>query len=106
MLQVVATLGQRLIGSSGFLIVSVLGGLFSSASTTAAAANMAVHGKVNSVQAGIAVVLTSVASTLVNLPIVSRQPKARSAMRQLMLSSALQVTAGIGVAAVQWKLGA
>jgi uncharacterized membrane protein (DUF4010 family) len=103
-LQVVATLGQRLIGSSGFLIVSVLGGLFSSASTTAAAANMAMHGKVTSVQAGIAVVLTSVASTLVNLPIVSRQPKARPAMRQLVLSSVLQVIAGIGVAAIQWKL--
>jgi hypothetical protein len=67
---------------------------------------MAMHGKVTSVQAGIAVVLTSVASTLVNLPIVSRQPNARPAMRQLMLSSVLQVTAGIGVAAIQWKLAA
>lgn len=105
-LQVVATLGQRLIGSSGFQIVSALGGLFSSASTTAAAASMAMHGKVTSTQAGIAVVLTSVASTLVNLPIVARQPKARPAMRELAFASALQIVVGMGVVAVQWKLAA
>jgi uncharacterized membrane protein (DUF4010 family) len=102
-LQVVATLGQRLIGNAGFQIVSVIGGLFSSASTTAAAANMAMHGKVTSAQAGIAVVLTSIASAGVNLPIVSRQSKARPAMRELIISSVLQVIVGIGVAAVQWR---
>jgi uncharacterized membrane protein (DUF4010 family) len=103
-LQVVATLGQRLIGTAGFQIVSVLGGLFSSASTTAAAANMAMHGKVTAEQAGIAVVLTSIASALVNLPIMWRQPKAKPAMRAVVLSSALQVAAGIGVTIAQWKL--
>jgi uncharacterized membrane protein (DUF4010 family) len=102
-LQIVATLGQRLIGNAGFQIVSVLGGLFSSASTTAAAANMAMHGKVTAAQAGIAVVLTSIASALVNLPIMWRQPRARPAMRALILSSALQVVAGIGVTIAQWK---
>jgi len=102
-LQVVATLGQRIIGNAGFQLVSALGGLFSSASTTAAAANMAMHGKVTSPQAGLAVVLTSIASALVNLPIVSRQSKARTAMRGLVLSSVLQVTAGIGVAIIQWQ---
>jgi uncharacterized membrane protein (DUF4010 family) len=103
-LQVVATLGQRLIGDTGFQIVSVLGGLFSSASTTTAAASMAMHGKVTSAQAGIAVVLTSISSTLVNLPIVLRRPSARPAMKGLVLSSVLQAVAGIGVAAVQWWL--
>jgi uncharacterized membrane protein (DUF4010 family) len=102
-LQIVATLGQRLIGNAGFQIVSVLGGLFSSASTTAAAANMAMHGKVSAAQAGVAVVLTSIASALVNLPIMWRQPRARPAMRALILSSALQVVAGIGVTIAQWK---
>jgi uncharacterized membrane protein (DUF4010 family) len=102
-LQIVATLGQRLIGNAGFQIVSVLGGLFSSASTTAAAANMAMHGKVTAAQAGIAVILTSIASALVNLPIMWRQPSARPAMRALILSSALQVVAGIGVTIAQWK---
>jgi uncharacterized membrane protein (DUF4010 family) len=91
-LQVVATLGQRLMGNAGFQIVSVIGGFFSSASTTAAASNMAMHGKVTPVQAGIAVVLTSIASALVNLPIVQR--KVSRASRELIISSSLQIVAG------------
>jgi uncharacterized membrane protein (DUF4010 family) len=98
-LQIVATLGQRFMGNAGFQIVSVLGGLFSSASTTAAAAAMAMHGKVSSGQAGIAVVLTSISSSLVNLPIARR--KAKSVMKELIFSSLLQVAVGIVVAVIQ-----
>jgi uncharacterized membrane protein (DUF4010 family) len=96
-LQVIATLGLRWIGNAGFQIVSVLGGLFSSASTTAAAANMAMHGHVAESQAGVAVVLTSISSALINLPLVQRQPKLRSQMRELVFSSALQIIAGIAI---------
>ncbi len=103
-LQIVATLGQRWLGNAGFQIVSVLGGLFSSASTTAAAANMAMHGKVSMSQAGIAVVLTSIASALVNLPIVLRRPSVKPVMRELILSSLLQVSAGIAVAVAEWVI--
>jgi hypothetical protein len=53
--KLLATLGQRLVGSAGFQIVSALGGLVSSASTTALSANMAMHGKITSAQAGMAV---------------------------------------------------
>jgi uncharacterized membrane protein (DUF4010 family) len=98
-LQIVATLGQRFMGNAGFQIVSILGGLFSSASTTAAAASMAMHGKVSSAQAGIAVVLTSISSALVNLPIARR--KAKSVMKELIFSSLLQVAVGIVVAVIQ-----
>lgn len=97
LLQIVATLGQRWIGDTGFQIVSVLGGLFSSASTTAAAANMAMHGRVVQFQAGIAVVLTSISSALINLPIVQREPKLRSKMRALIFSSVLQAIIGIAI---------
>lgn len=100
-LQVIATLGQRWFGKAGFQIASVLGGLFSSASTTAAAAIMAMHGKVSPSEAGIAVVLTSIASALVNLPIALRQPKAKPILRDLLLSSILQVAAGIAVVLIQ-----
>jgi len=93
-LQVVATLGQRCVGNAGFQIVSVLGGLVSSASTTAAAANMAMHGHVSASQAGVAVVLTSIASALADLPLVQRQPKLRPQMRELVLSSAFQMLLG------------
>ncbi len=101
LLQIVATLGQRWIGNAGFQIVSVLGGLFSSASTTAAAANMAMHGHVAQSQAGVAVVLTSISSALINLPIVQRQARLRPQMRELLFSSALQVIVGIAILLLQ-----
>lgn len=59
LVQVVATLGQRIMGGAGFQIVSVLGGLVSSASTTAVSANLAMHGSVTASQAGVAAVFTS-----------------------------------------------
>lgn len=45
LIQVVSTLGERHVGKFGLLGISILGGLVSSASTTAAAANMVVHGQ-------------------------------------------------------------
>ena len=104
LLQVLATLGQRWIGNAGFQIVSVLGGLFSSASTTAAAANMAMHGDVNQTQAGIAVVLTSIASSLISLPLVQRQTKLRHQMRELVLSSALQVVSALAILFLELRI--
>ena len=103
-LQIATTLGQRWIGSAGFQIVSVLGGLFSSASTAAAAANMAMHGHVAQSQAGIAVILTSISSALINLPLVQRQAKLRSQLRELVLSSALQAIVGIAILFLQVRV--
>ena len=103
-LQIVATLGQRWLGNAGFQIVSVLGGLFSSASTTAAAANMAMHGHVAQSQAGIAVILTSISSASINLPLVQRQAKLRPQMRELVFSSALQVIIGIAILFLQVRV--
>jgi uncharacterized membrane protein (DUF4010 family) len=99
----VATLGQRLLGSAGFQMASVLGGLVSSASTTAAAANLAMQSKVTAAQAGIAVVLTSMASALIDLPVVQRQVKTKSIVRQLAISSFLQIAMGIAVLLLQWR---
>jgi uncharacterized membrane protein (DUF4010 family) len=104
LLQMVATLGQRWIGNLGFQIVSVLGGLFSSASTTAAAANMAMHGHVDQSQAGVAVVLTSISSALINLPLVQRRARLRPQMRGLVLSSVLQVVVGIAILLLQVRV--
>jgi hypothetical protein len=50
----------------------------------------------------IAVVLTSIASALVNLPIVHRQ--ARPASRELMVSSLLQILVGATVVFFQAKV--
>ena len=73
-----------------------------SASTAAAAANMAMHGKVTPAEAGVAVVLTSIASALVNLPIVQR--KAKPVMKELLLSSLLQIVIGIVVVVLEITL--
>jgi uncharacterized membrane protein (DUF4010 family) len=102
--QALATLGQRLIGNAGFQIASVLGGFISSASATAAAANMAMHGKVTAAQAAEAAVLTSIASALVNLPIIQRQAKAKLVMRELALTTVLQALTGVAVIALQSRV--
>src|SRR5258706_2696787 len=68
LIQIVSTLGERYLGKFGFLGISLLGGLVSSASTTAAAANMVGHGQMQAGIAGEGVVLASVASALINLP--------------------------------------
>ena len=103
--QVVATLGERHFGSLGFEVASLLGGFVSSASSTAAAANLAMHHMVTPEQAGIATVLTSMASASMNLPMVVRQRGTRPAMRELVISSALQIAAGIVALVVElyWR---
>jgi uncharacterized membrane protein (DUF4010 family) len=101
--QVLANLAERLAGGAGFQIVSVLGGLVSSASTTAASANMAMHHIVTTGQAGIAAVVTSMASALADLPIVRRQIKNRAVVRELTISSLLQVVVGIGILLLQTR---
>ncbi|MFZ0273323.1 MAG: MgtC/SapB family protein [Acidobacteriaceae bacterium] len=104
LVQVLATLGQRHLGSAGFEVISALGGLVSSASSTAASATLAMHGTVTSAQAGVAAVLTSMTSALMNLPIVQQQKGTRPAMRELTISSLVQIGAGILVLVVQSKL--
>lgn len=99
--QILATTGQHLLGTAGLQIVSVLGGLVSSASTTAASANLAMHGKILASQAGISVVLTSIASACVNLPIVHRVAKNKAVVRELFFSTALQFIIGIIAVIVQ-----
>ena len=59
------TLAQRYLGQSGFLLVSGIGGLVSSASSTAAAANMVHRGALTATLGGLGAVLASVASALV-----------------------------------------
>jgi uncharacterized membrane protein (DUF4010 family) len=85
LIQIVSTLGERYLGKIGFLGISVLGGLVSSASTSAAAANMVGHGQMRAALAGYGVVLASVASALVNLPIIHRNAHNPSVSRRLAI---------------------
>jgi len=104
LIQIVSTLGERYLGKLGFLGISVLGGLVSSASTSAAAANMVARGQVQAALAGQGVVLASAASALINLPIIHRNAKNPALSRRLaVLTIALSII-GIIVLVVQGHL--
>jgi uncharacterized membrane protein (DUF4010 family) len=96
--QIVGTLLTKYFGSYGMFATGVFGGLVSSASTTAAAATMAMHGKISAALAGSATVLTSLSSAAVNLPIVWRTTRNKAVMRRLTLQMVTVI--GTGIAAV------
>ncbi|HET9184056.1 MAG TPA: DUF4010 domain-containing protein [Candidatus Angelobacter sp.] len=99
-IQIAGTLLTRFFGNSGMFIVSILGGLVSSASTTAAAATMAMHGQISASLAGSATVLASLSSAAINLPIVWRTTTEKPIFRTLVFQTATVVAAGILAVAV------
>lgn len=94
-IQVAGILLTRAFGGNGLLVTSFFGGLVSSASAAAAAATMARHGNISPSVAGSAVVLASLSSALVNLPIVWRIIKDKVIVRRLALQMLTIVAAGI-----------
>jgi uncharacterized membrane protein (DUF4010 family) len=100
----VGTLGTRFLGKYGFLIVSLFGGLFSSASTTAAAANLSMHGKLSPPTAAVATILASAASALINLPVLYRQTRRKEETRTLSVISFVLVLIGLAVLLARERL--
>jgi uncharacterized membrane protein (DUF4010 family) len=94
------SLAQRNFGSGGFLMVSILGGLISSASTTATAASLCAAGQISPEVAGIATVLTSVSSAVINIPLVYQQTHRGALTRRLALTTGLITGAGLAVLGV------
>jgi uncharacterized membrane protein (DUF4010 family) len=94
-LQVVGTVAQNWLGQVGFYAVSLVGGVVSSASAVASAAALAEHGRIADVTAGTGAVLASLASALVNLPMVARVGGNRPLTRRLMLAMSLIGVLGI-----------
>lgn len=94
-IQVSGTLLTKLFGSFGLLATGVFGGLVSSASTTAAAATMAMHGKISPGLAGSVAILSSLASAVVNLPIVWRTIKDKVILRKLTIEIIVVIAVGI-----------
>jgi uncharacterized membrane protein (DUF4010 family) len=103
-IEVVGNMASRLFGNWGFLTVSAIGGLFSSASAAVAAANLATRGAVSPNSAGIAVVLASMASAIVNIPLVAKQTRDQRVTSRLSVLTALQVVAGIATLLIQHLL--
>jgi uncharacterized membrane protein (DUF4010 family) len=99
-IQIAGTLLTKYFGSEGMLATGAFGGLVSSASTTAAAATMAKHGKITAALAGSATVLTSLTSAAVNLPIIWRTTKDKAVTRALSIKMATVIGTGIAAVAV------
>jgi uncharacterized membrane protein (DUF4010 family) len=99
-IQIAGTLLTKYFGSEGMLATGVFGGLVSSASTTAAAATMAMHGKITAALAGSTTVVTSLASAAVNLPIVWRTTKDKTVLRALAMKMATVLLTGIAAVTV------
>jgi uncharacterized membrane protein (DUF4010 family) len=94
-IEVIGNVGQRYLGHFGFLLVSVIGGLVSSASTVGAAATLAIHGRITPQTAGLATVLTSMASALSNLPVLHQQIRQWTITRRLTLLSFGIIATGV-----------
>ncbi|HEX4123307.1 MAG TPA: DUF4010 domain-containing protein, partial [Tepidisphaeraceae bacterium] len=97
------TLAQRFFGSMGFLFISIVGGMVSSASTTATAAALAAGNRISPATAGYATILTSISSSLVNLPLVYQQTRQPALVRKFSLISIAISVLGLCVgAAIPW----
>jgi len=103
-IEIAGRVAQRYVGHYGVLIVSALGGLVSSASTTAAAALLVAHGEAPAYLAGMATVVASIASAISNLPVIYRVTGNVRMTRGLTLRTAVIAMAGAGVTAGEYAL--
>ncbi len=95
-----AELANRTFGQPGFLLVAAVGGLVSSASTSAAAGILAAKGTLSPVLAGYGVVVTSMASVLFHVPMAKMFGlDRRVTMRLAMLSAAILAAGVVGLVA-------
>jgi uncharacterized membrane protein (DUF4010 family) len=97
LIEITGAIGKRYLGHYGLAIVSLLGGLVSSASTAAAAAILAAHGETAAYTAGIATVLASIASASSNLPVIYRVTKNVGMTRSLAVKTIAVVLVGASV---------
>lgn len=93
-LHVVGALTQRQFGDTGFYVVSVVGGLLSSASAVAAAATLAEQGSIAPATAGVGAVLASFTSLVFSLSFVLRT-RSQPLIRTLSLSMVAVGVAGV-----------
>jgi uncharacterized membrane protein (DUF4010 family) len=90
-----AELANRTFGQAGFLLVSALGGLVSSASTSAAAGILASKGALPPELAGYGVVITSMASLAFHVPMAQMAGRNATVTARLARLSILILVAGV-----------
>jgi uncharacterized membrane protein (DUF4010 family) len=104
LIQVSGTLAQRFLGNFGFIMVALIGGTISSASTAAAAAHLSAHGELTPQLAATGVVLSSITSALINIPVLQRETRNKAlAVRLTAITLGIAVV-GIAVSIVEYKL--
>lgn len=101
LISLAAELANRLFGQPVFLLVSALGGLFSSASTSAAVGILAAKGSLRPELAGYGVVIASMASLVFHIPMARVAGLDRTATVRLALLSAVILAAGLAGLAAQ-----
>ncbi|MGH7499692.1 MAG: MgtC/SapB family protein [Gemmatimonadales bacterium] len=93
-LEVAGVLAHRALGQGGFYLVSFLGGFVSSASAVASAANLAASGQLSPSVAGTGVIIASLASAAVNLPLVGRIGRTPALTRRVAIVIAAIILLG------------
>ncbi len=89
------------LGPAGFLLVAAIGGLVSSASTSAAAGILAAKGVLSPELAGYGVIVTSMASLAFHIPMAQMAGRDRSITMRLAIFSGLILAAGLAGLATQ-----
>jgi uncharacterized membrane protein (DUF4010 family) len=97
LIEMLGKLAERYLGNLGFLVLSFVGGLASSASTAAAAATMTARHQLKPEVAGVAVVLCSISSSLIDLPLVYQQTRNKRLTVSLVAFSSLMALIGVAV---------
>lgn len=101
-LEVGGTLAERALGVSGFLAVSAVGGVVSSASAVASAATLSAAGTLTPEVAAHGALIASMASSLVDFPIVARVGRNAGLTRRVGVVLLLTLVAGLtGVAVMR-----
>lgn len=103
-IQFSGTLAQRFLGGLGFLVVALIGGTVSSASTAAAAAHLSAHGELGPHLAATGAVLSSITSALVNVPLVRRTTQRPDLAKRLAWVTMAIAALGLAAIAVEVEL--
>jgi uncharacterized membrane protein (DUF4010 family) len=104
-LEVLGETGRRALGAWGLYVVSLLGGLVSSASAVASAGSLGAHGMASWGLAGTAALVASLASISVNAVIVSRVARMPALVRATFRMVLLLVLTGCAVLVGQRLVG-
>lgn len=99
-IQISGILLTNIFGNFGLIATSIFGGLVSSASTTAAAATLASHHRISPSLAGSVTIISSLASSLVNLPIVWRTVNEKAIVKKLTVKMLIVIAIGVIVVAI------